>query len=83
MKLWLKSRRGFWALWMTGLETMSAVLQLLTPAVKALAKEADYDFKRRAPGVMLPYQQRWIADKAQGPGRGKIPACGLVVGRGG
>ena len=44
---------------------MSAALQLLTPAVKALAKEADYDFKRRAPGVMLPYQQRWIADKAQ------------------
>ena len=44
---------------------MSAALQLLTPEVKALAKQADYDFTRRAPGVMLPYQQRWIADKSQ------------------
>lgn len=44
---------------------MSGLQQLLTPEVKALAKEADYDFKRRAPGVMLPYQQRWIADKSQ------------------
>lgn len=44
---------------------MSDLRQLMTPEVKALAKQADYDFARRAPGAMLPYQQRWIADKSQ------------------
>lgn len=44
---------------------MSGLQQLLTPEMKALAKEADYDFARRSPGVLLPYQQRWIADKSQ------------------
>ena len=44
---------------------MNGLQQLLTAEVQALAKEADYDFARRSPGVMLPYQQRWIADKSQ------------------
>lgn len=44
---------------------MSDLQQRMTPEIQALAKQADYDFARRAPGVMLPYQQRWIADKSQ------------------
>lgn len=44
---------------------MTAMQQHITPDMAALAKQADYDFTRRAPGVMLPYQQRWIADKSR------------------
>lgn len=44
---------------------MTSVAQPFTPEIEALAKQADYDFARRAPGVMLPYQQRWMADKSQ------------------
>ena len=38
---------------------------IITPEMRQLAKEADYKFEQRAPAVLLPYQQRWLADKSQ------------------
>lgn len=38
---------------------------LITPEMQALATEIDYKFDLRSCGVMLPYQQRWIADESQ------------------
>jgi phage FluMu gp28-like protein len=41
---------------------MSAIV---TPEMEALATQADYKLEQRAPAVLLPYQQRWLADKSQ------------------
>lgn len=38
---------------------------LITPEMRALGVQADYKFASRVPAVLLPYQQRWLADKAQ------------------
>jgi phage FluMu gp28-like protein len=38
---------------------------LITPEMQALAAQTDYHFDKRAPAVLLPYQQRWLADTAQ------------------
>lgn len=38
---------------------------LVTPEMQQLAKAADYNFALRAPSVLLPYQQRWIADESR------------------
>lgn len=38
---------------------------IITPEMRKLAQEIDYQWDRRAPAVLLPYQQRWIADKSQ------------------
>lgn len=39
--------------------------EIITPAMRVLAEEAKYDFKARAPAVLLPFQQRWLADKSR------------------
>lgn len=39
--------------------------QTITPQMQALAKEVEYSFPDRAPAVLLPYQQRWLADTSQ------------------
>lgn len=38
---------------------------LITPELRALGEQAEYQFERRAPAVLLPYQQRWLADKSK------------------
>ena len=38
---------------------------IITPQMRQLAEEAQYDFDARAPSVLLPYQQRWIADESE------------------
>lgn len=38
---------------------------IITPEMRELAQQADYKFDQRAPAVLLPYQQRWLADKSQ------------------
>lgn len=38
---------------------------IITPEMHELAVKADYKFEQRAPAVLLPYQQRWLADKSQ------------------
>ena len=38
---------------------------IITPEMRALGVQADYRFASRVPAVLLPYQQRWLADKAQ------------------
>jgi phage FluMu gp28-like protein len=38
---------------------------IITPEMRELAGKADYRFDQRAPAVLLPYQQRWLADKSQ------------------
>ena len=40
-------------------------MSMITPQMQQLAEEAKYDFAARAPKVLLPYQQRWIADQAR------------------
>lgn len=37
----------------------------VTPAMQQLAEQAKYDFAQRAPGVLLPYQQRFVADESR------------------
>ena len=37
----------------------------ITPQIEALARQIDYKFDLRSCGVLLPYQQRWIADTSQ------------------
>jgi phage FluMu gp28-like protein len=39
-------------------------MSVITPEMRKLAEEAKYDFDARAPGVLMPYQQRWIADES-------------------
>ncbi len=39
--------------------------EIITPEMHRLANEAKYDFKARAPSVLLGYQQRWIADESE------------------
>lgn len=39
--------------------------EIITPQMRQLAEETRYDFKARAPAVLLPYQQRWLADKSR------------------
>lgn len=38
---------------------------IITPQMRALGEAAEYQFERRAPAVLLPYQQRWMADKSK------------------
>jgi len=38
---------------------------IITPQMMELAHEVDYKFEDRAPSVLLPYQQDWLADKAR------------------
>jgi phage FluMu gp28-like protein len=45
-------------------------MSLITAEMQALAAEADYKFVQRAPAVMLPYQQKWLADTAS-----KVKIC--------
>jgi phage FluMu gp28-like protein len=40
-------------------------MSIITPQMQQLAKDIDYQWERRAPAVLLPYQQRWMADKSQ------------------
>lgn len=44
---------------------MSTLDELLTPAMRQQANEAEYKFERRMPGVLLGYQQRWVQDTSQ------------------
>lgn len=39
--------------------------EIITPEMRELATATDYKFEKRAPAVLLPYQQRWLSDKAQ------------------
>lgn len=39
--------------------------EIITPQMRDLAAASDYKFEQRAPAVLLPYQQRWLADKSQ------------------
>jgi phage FluMu gp28-like protein len=39
--------------------------EIITPQMRQLAEEVKYDFAARAPKVLLPYQQRWIADTSR------------------
>jgi phage FluMu gp28-like protein len=39
--------------------------EIITPEMRQLAARSDYKFDARAPAVLLPYQQRWLADKSQ------------------
>lgn len=39
--------------------------EIITPEMRKLAEEAQYDFSARVPAVLLPYQQRWIADESE------------------
>lgn len=39
--------------------------EVITPQMRQLAEEVKYDFAARAPKVLLPYQQRWIADESR------------------
>jgi phage FluMu gp28-like protein len=43
---------------------MSTLDQLLTPAIREKAEAAEYKFGLRTPGVLLPYQQRWVQDQS-------------------
>ncbi len=38
---------------------------IITAEMRELGSKADYKFDARAPAVLLPYQQRWLADKSQ------------------
>lgn len=44
---------------------MTTLDQLLTPAMREHANQAEYNFARRLPGVLLGYQQRWVQDTSQ------------------
>lgn len=60
---------------------------LVTPQMRQLADETQYNFAARAPTVLLPYQQRWIADespvrvseKSRRVGMSWTAACGCVL----
>lgn len=38
---------------------------LITEQMRALGEAAEYKFEARTPTVLLPYQQRWLADKSK------------------
>jgi phage FluMu gp28-like protein len=40
-------------------------MSVITPEMQQLARAIDYQWDKRAPAVLLPYQQRWLADKSQ------------------
>lgn len=40
-------------------------LALITPEMRQLAADTDYHWDKRAPAVLLPYQQAWLADLAK------------------
>ncbi|MFM9902148.1 MAG: terminase large subunit domain-containing protein [Polaromonas sp.] len=42
-----------------------ALATIITPQMRQLALDTNYKFDQRAPAVLLPYQQRWLADKSQ------------------
>lgn len=44
---------------------MSTLQALLTPEATQLAKDIGYSFGMRQSGVLLPYQQRWVADTSK------------------
>jgi phage FluMu gp28-like protein len=44
---------------------MTKLDAIVTPEMRVLADEADYHFERRVPAVLLPYQQRWMADTSK------------------
>jgi phage FluMu gp28-like protein len=44
---------------------MTTLDKLITPELREQADKAEYKFERRAPGVLLPYQQRWVQDTSQ------------------
>lgn len=44
---------------------MSKLQELLTPEATQLAKDIGYSFNMRQSGVLLPYQQRWVADTSK------------------
>lgn len=50
---------------------------LITPEMLKLAEEAEYDFVARAPAVLLPYQQHWIADDSEVKVDEKTRRCGM------
>lgn len=39
--------------------------EIITPHMHQLAEEVKYDFAARAPSVLLPYQQRYVADESR------------------
>lgn len=51
--------------------------ELITPEMRQLAEEAKYNFVARAPAVLLPYQQRWIADDSEVKVDEKTRRCGM------
>lgn len=44
---------------------MTALDKLLSDEVRAAAKAVQYAFDARSAGVLLPYQQQWVADQSQ------------------
>jgi len=44
---------------------VSNLQELLTPQATELAKQIGYAFGMRQSGVLLPYQQRWVADTSK------------------
>jgi phage FluMu gp28-like protein len=40
-------------------------MSIITPAMRQLAADSDYKWEARAPAVLLPYQQDWLADQAK------------------
>lgn len=40
-------------------------MSIITPEMRQLAADVDYKWERRAPAVLLPYQQAWLADQAK------------------
>jgi phage FluMu gp28-like protein len=45
--------------------SMDAGTGIITPAMQVLAQQIKYDFKGRVPAVLLPYQQKWLADTSR------------------
>jgi phage FluMu gp28-like protein len=42
-----------------------AAMSIITPEMRAWPKRSKYDFATRAPSVLLPYQQRFVADESR------------------
>jgi phage FluMu gp28-like protein len=40
-------------------------MSIITPEMRQLAVDTDYHWEKRAPAVLLPYQQAWLADQAK------------------
>jgi phage FluMu gp28-like protein len=39
-------------------------VSIITPEMRELGNQIDYKWSKRAPAVLLPYQQKWVADQA-------------------